>query len=154
MNEVMCTVASSLEEMELKYEIKGAHFSVILGDEEADFHFYIIPDEENKVFTVIGRFPVRVPKSIRERMYGFVNELNNESDTSGFFAISKEGELSLCLSSHFDGGVLTEETVKACFSMVAYRLLDSYENTMNVMFGGGQYTFCFADNGHGTDERA
>lgn len=146
METVMCnTVVTTLDEMELHYKHDGEVFSFSIGDEEADFAFRIIADEENELLTTIGYFPVKISKVHLDKMYKFINDLNYRTMV-GFFTIdSDDGELSFRLANNVDGGAINEGIVKACFLQVMYRLRNSYEEIMKAMYGGEQYTFTFGN---------
>lgn len=146
METVMCnTVVTTLDEMELHYKQDGEVFSFSIGDEEADFAFRIIADEENELLTTIGYFPVKISKANLVKMYKFINDLNYKTMV-GFFAIdSEDGELSFRLANNVDGGAINEGIVKACFLQVMYRLRNTYEDIMKAMYGGEQITFTFGN---------
>ena len=142
----MCnTVVTTLDEMELHYKQDGEVFSFSIGDEEADFAFRIIADEENELLTTIGYFPVKISKANLVKMYKFINDLNYKTMV-GFFTIdSDDGELSFRLANNVDGGAINEGIVKACFLQVMYRLRNTYEDIMKAMYGGEQITFTFGN---------
>lgn len=147
MNDVMCsTVASTLDELELRYKQDGELFTFTVGDDDADFAIRIVADEEQELLVVIGYFPVKISKANLDKMYKVVNDLNYQT-MAGHFAIdSRDGELTFRLANNVDGGAINDAIVRACFLQVVSRLRNSYEEIMKAMYGGEQFTFTFADS--------
>lgn len=146
MNDVMCsTVASTLDEMALHYRHEGEHFTFSIGDDCADFNIHIIADEEKEVLTTVGFFPVKIPKAHLDKMYKVINDLNIMTMVGNFAIDSDDGELSFRLANNVDGGAINEEIVKSCLLQVFGRLSNTFEDIMNTLYGGEQYTFTFGE---------
>ena len=147
MNDVMCsTVASTLDELELRYKQDGELFTFTVGDDVADFPIRIVADEEKELLIFIGYFPVKVSKAKLDKMYQVINDLNYQTLVGYFVIDSRDGELSFRLANNVDNGAINDTIVRACFFQVMSRLKNSYEDIMKAMYGGEQFTFTFADS--------
>lgn len=105
MSDVMCsTVASTPDEMERHYRHEGEHFTFSLGDDYADFNIHILADEEKEVHTIVGFFPVKIPKAHLDKTYKVINNLNIKTIVGYFASDSDDGELSFRLANNVDGG--------------------------------------------------
>lgn len=138
------TVTSALDGLELKFKHDGNTFNLTITDDNADFPLRIIADDDCELLTIIGYFPVKIPKTGLEKMYELINSLNYRTRVGNFTIDPKDGELSFRLGNNVDGGAINEKIVDCCLMQVISRLHDNFDEIMKALFGGEHVTFTFA----------
>lgn len=136
-------VTSALDMLELNYSHEGEVFTLIMGEEDANFKIRIFADEKNELLLTIGYFPVKVSRMNLDKMYKVINDLNNQNMIGAFVIDSEDGELTFRLANNVDSGAINEDVVIVCFFQVINRLKDTFNDIMKAMFGGEQFTFTF-----------
>lgn len=140
------TVAAVLDNLEINYQYKDSEFIFKVGEDEGDFTYCIEPNDEDEMITIVGYFPVCVPKESMDMVLRVINELNEKSIIGAFSIDPEDRRPSFHLANYVSDGAVNAKTVQMCILQVMGHLIHSFQTIAKAMYSNEQITLTFRND--------
>lgn len=142
------TVASVLDELELNYRHDGNDYIFKSCEEDGDFTFCIIADEEDELLSVICYFPIFVPMENLDRTRCVINGINDKVFAGAFSIDPEDRRPSFRMTNYVNGDVDNKRIIQKCLLQVMGQINHSFLAIAKAMFGNEQFTLTFNSSEH------
>lgn len=139
------TIVSVLDELGITYRREEDEFVFKVGEEDGDFTYCIAANEVDELITIVGYFPVCVPKESLDRVCRVLNELNENSVIGAFSVDPEDRRPSFHLANYVSERAVNARIIQMCLMQVMGHITHSFQTIAKAMYGGEHYTFTFGN---------